>query len=258
MTLIRSRPTYPNWGLEVQKGNVPGQSIVHKYGRNDAIPNGSWAHVNLLGGALWQRTAAGTVRVKAGHASDTAGGGGAQAITIIGIDDNLVEVSESVATAGASASSATTALFWRVYRAYITPASAGAYSAANTGVVVIEDSGGSNDLISIGVEEGQSQFAAYTVPTGKSAYLQSAFITVDAGKAANIRLFTRANFNDVTTPFEPNRQRLHFDGVLGAVSFKPDTPLGAYPALTDIWWEAYGGGAASQVSVDFELLVCDA
>ena len=34
--------------IEVQKGNVVGHSMVHKFGRNDAVPNGSWAFVNLL------------------------------------------------------------------------------------------------------------------------------------------------------------------------------------------------------------------
>ena len=31
--------------IEVAKGNVAGHSLVHKFGRNAAVPNGSWEFV---------------------------------------------------------------------------------------------------------------------------------------------------------------------------------------------------------------------
>jgi len=245
-----------DWWVNVQKGLIPGHSLVHKFGRNDAVPNGSWAFVNLLIFTAWPLSAATTVRIKAGgNAADTAAGAGAQEVTVQGIDSTLAELSETIATAGASASSATTASFWRVHRAWVS--SVGTYGAANTAAITIENSGGGTDLIEIAAGEGQTQFAGWSVPTGKTAYLRSITVTVDAGKAADIRLFTRADYNDAADPMKSKRLRLYFDGVLGVLNYTPASPLGGFAALTDIWFEANGSGAQTEVSVDFELLVVD-
>jgi len=241
--------------FEVQKGNVPGHSIVHKFGRNDTVPNGSFAFVNLLNFTAWPLSAATTVRVKAGNAADTAGGNGAREITIQGIDTTLAEVKEAVATAGESASAATTTSFWRVHRAWVS--SAGTYGSANTAAVVVENSAGGTDLIQIATEEGQTQFAGFTIPTGKTGYLFSILMTVDASKAADLKLMTRRNFNDTTAPVNSVRLKNYWDGVQGVLALKPASPLSPFPALTDVWFEAQGGGAGTEVSVDFELLLVD-
>jgi len=239
---------------EVQKGNVAGHSLVHKFGRNEGVPNGSWEVVNLLGSTWPILTAATTVRVKAGAATDAAGLTGAREITVQGIDSNLAEISEAVATAGASASSATSASFWRVHRAWVSSAG---NTAHNVAAVTIENSAGGTDLIQIAAEEGQTQFAAWSVPTGKTAYLLSLTAQVDSNKTANIRLFNRAGLNDWSGAQASQRLKLFFDGVEGGLSFQPRSPGSAIPALSDIWVEAFGDGAVSEVSVDFELLVVD-
>jgi hypothetical protein len=244
--------------IEVQKGNITGHSMVHKFGRNDAVPNGSWAHISLTPFAVANfRESAIAMRVKAGgNAADTAAGAGAREITIQGIDSAFAETSEAVATAGASASSATTATFWRVHRAWVS--AAGTYSAANTAAVVIEDSGGGADFMTIGVEEGQGQYAGWTVPVSKTAYLLSAHVTVDSNKTANIRCFTRDNIDDVSAPMDAKRLKLFWDGVQSpGFTYKPHGPEFSIAQKSDIWFEAYGDGAVSQVSCDFELLCVD-
>lgn len=245
---------------EVRKGNVAGHSIVSKFGRNDAV-GASFEGVHLLSGAFNFLTAATTIRVKAGgDAADAAGGAGAQAITLEGLDGSLADVSESVATAGVSASSATSASFWRVFRAYVTPASAGAYATmaagSNTAAVTIENSAGGTDLISIGAGEGQSQYAAYSVPTGKTAYFLGCDITTDGAKAADFQCMTRENLSDFSTPFEPKRLKLYFDGILGSFSYRPVAPTFTIGGGGDIWWESKAG-AATEVSVNFQLLLVD-
>ena len=245
--------------IEVVKGNIPGHSIVHKFGRDDAVPNGSWRIVSELNqtAATTLLAAATTVRVKAGgNAADTAAGAGAQAVTVVGIDTTLAEVSESIELAGASASSSTSASFWRIYRAYITAARCGAYNVANTAAIVIENTAGTVDLIKIGTEEGQTEYGAYTIPTGKTGYFLGAAFSVNSTKSAKFRLFTRANFNDVTTPYEPIRLKTFFDGITGEANYLPAAPL-TLPGLTDVWFEAYGDGAITEVTVDFEILLVD-
>jgi hypothetical protein len=228
---------------------------VHKFGRNDAVPSGAWAAVTQLGTVSFL-SAATAVRIKAGgHAADDAAGAGAREIEVVGIDTTLAEVSETIATAGASASAATSAVFWRVYRVTVT--SVGTYGAANTDDIVVENAGGGTDLILMSAGEGQSQHGRYSIPTGKTGYLLPVHVTVDSKKAANIRVFTREDLNDASVPVKPKRQRLHWDGIVGAFDFISRSPTLSLPALSDIWMEAWGDGAASEVSVNFELLLVD-
>ncbi len=244
--------------IEVQKGNVAGHSIVHKFGRNDTVANGVWEGVHQLSTTFNWLTAATTVRVKAGgNAADTAAGAGAQAVTIEGLNDAGVFATESIELAGANASSATSTSFWRVFRMYIKDLRAGAYTGANTAAIILENSAGGTDLISIAAGEGQSQHAAYSIPTGKTGYLMDIRVWCDAAKAADFRLYTRASLTDFSTPFAPKRLRLFWDGVLGQENLDPKTPIITVPALSDIWLEAQGGGAQTEVSVDFEMLIVD-
>lgn len=242
--------------IEVQKGNVPGHSLVHKFGRNDGVPNATWEFVTLLGHTVWPLSAATTVRIKAGgDGADTAAGAGATEVTVQGIDDNFNEVTEVIATAGASASSATSTSFWRVHRAWVS--GVGTYGAANTAAVIIENSAGGTDLIEIEVEEGQTQFAGWTVPIGKTAYLLSAFVTVDGVKAADVKYQTRGSIDVTVAPMKSVRLKKFWDGVLGELFFSPKSPSDEIVAKSDIWFEARGSGGTTEVSVDFELLVVD-
>lgn len=249
------RPGSPFY-LAVQRLEVDGVSIVHKFGRNDAVPNGSWAFLNLLGLTSWPLSAATAVRVKLGNAADAFDGNGAREVTIQGLDETGVEVREAVATgAGGIASAATETTFIRVHRAWVS--GVGVYGAANTGDVVIENAAGGTNLIKIAAGEGQSQFAGFTVPLGHEAFLASVHIDVDAGanKVANVRMFQRRDILNTTAPMSSRRIKLHFDGIVGSTNLQPATPGGTIPALTDVWFEGWGDGAISQVSVDFELIL---
>ena len=253
MTYLHNR----DFLIEVAKGNIGGHSLVHKFGKNPSVANGSFEMVDLRSTSVAFLSAPTTVRVQAGgNAADTAAGAGAQAITVVGVDDSLVEVSEDIELAGASASSNTTASFWRVYRMYIADLRSGSYTAANTAAITLENSGGGTDLIVIAAGEGQSQHAAYTVATGQTAYWMGVHIMVDSNKPADVKMMKRETFNDVTTPFAPKRIVNYWDGIVGQMSFQPRSPV-KFNALTDIWFEASGSGAITEVSIDFELLLVD-
>lgn len=254
--LIDSNPLFSrtDFYVQVQEGKIPGYSLVHKFGRNDAVPSGTWAFVNLLGFTAWPLSAATKVRIKSGgNVADVAGGAGALGVLIEGIDGSGNAVSETIATAGASASALTDTLFFRVHRVW--PSGVGTYGGANTGNIIIENGTGGTDLITIAAGEGQTQFGAFTIPIGHTATLLSAFITVDAVKPADIRIFTRNDAMNVTAPMSSKRLRKYFDGVLGDLPFEPVAPWIPLDPLTDIWAEARGAGAMTEVSVDFELLL---
>jgi hypothetical protein len=240
--------------LEVAKGKVAGHSLVHKFGRNDAVPNGSFEKISLLSIPTAFLSATTTVRVKAGgDANDTSGGSGARKVTVQGIQDTLLtEASEEITLAGASASSATTVSFWRINRAWVSEA--GTYGGANTAAVTLENSGGGTDLLLIGAGEGQTQYGGYTIPTGQTGYLMSITTTVDALKAADIRMYTREDFTTTSAPVSSKRVKRYWDGVLGGFHFEFKAPM-LLPAETDIWFEAQGAGAITEASVDFEILL---
>jgi len=248
-----------NWLIDVQQGKIQGHSLVHKFGRNPAVASGTEEGVlQISGGQFIFRTSATTFRIAAGgDVADTAAGAGAREITIQGIDSNLNEVTETIATAGASASSATTASFWRVHRAWVSDC--GTYTGNNVADIVVEDSGGAASHIMIAAGEGQSQYAGYTIPSGKTGYLLSLHGSVGANKDdAEVKVYTRDNFNDVTAGYQAKRLRLNYDGATGFLPYTPISPELALSPLTDIWVTAVGAGAGgSTVSIDFEILLVD-
>ena len=240
---------------EVAKGNIPGHSLVHKFGRNTAVPNGEWELIANLSAATAFLSAATTVRVKAGgDAADTSGGAGAGGILISGVNDSLAFASETLTTAGASASSNSTGSYWRLARGQAV--NCGTYATpVNTGAIVIENSAGGTDLLQIDAGEGQTQLGAYAVATGYDAYLIGYGVSIDSQKKANFRMFVRENFNDTTPPVNAKQLRKFFDGVDTPLDTRLVAPeyLGAGPM--DVWWEAYGDGGTASVSVQFGLLL---
>jgi len=230
--------TLKDFYLELKTGHIPGYAIVHKFGRSTSIANNVWSLVSSAATSGAFLSVPSTVRIKAGgDAADTFNGAGAREITIVGIDDTLNEVTETITTSGALASADTTAVFWRVYRAYVS--SAGTYGGNNEADIDIENS---SDMISILAGAGQTQHAAYSIPADKRGYILSVHVSVDSTKPADLRIFTRENFNDVVAPFSAKRIQHSWDGITGEVGHDPKSPDIELAALTDIWIEARGGG----------------
>jgi hypothetical protein len=242
--------------LDVARGEINYHSVIHKFGRNAAVANGVWERVNLLSVAATFPTAATTVRIKVGgNAADTAAGAGCREVTVQGITSTLAEGSEAIVTAGGSVSSSTTTSFWRVHRAWCS--AAGTYGGANTGAVTIENTAGTLDIISIGATQGQSEFAQFTVPAGKSAYITNLSFTADVTLAADFRVLKREDMTDTTVPVKATRVQAFYDGVKEAFSPNLAVPFGPYPEGTDLWVEARGAGAATSVTADMEIVLVD-
>ena len=246
-----------NFLLEVSRGNIPGHLLVRKFARNLNIPNGSWAGI-LPGGTFSWLQAATAVRVKAGgNVADIAGGAGAQKVEVFGIDASGALASEEIITNGANASAATTTLFWRVFILRLPDESVGAYGGNNAGAIIVENAAGGTDLISMLDGAGSSEHGAYSIPIGYTGYIAGGLITVNALKAATVRGFIRKNFTDVVTPYNPTIQKLSFGGILGGL------PVGGgggwlgdpITELSDLWLEANGNGAATEVDLDFDILL---
>ena len=252
---------FPEYWLGIPTGEISGTSVVHKFGRNDAVGT---SYVPVAMGAAYQTlqpAAATTLRIKAGDANDTAAGSGAQEITIQGLDETGTEVVETLATAGTSASAVTSATFIRLYRAYVSASGtyAGSGTQSHADDIVIENGAGGTDWLTIdatSMSMGQSEVALYSVPLGKTAYISSLHISVASNKTADVLLFKREGILDAAPPYQARRLQITFGAVSGEAALKPVTPLGPFPALSDIGFMAKAAQAA-EVDVDFEIILID-
>ena len=238
-------------------------SKIHKFGRNDNV--GTTFTPVTIGGIYRtpQVGSATTLRVKAGDANDTAGGSGAQEITLIGIDETGVDFTETLATAGASPSASTTTTVFRLFRAIVTKS--GTYGNQTTGShaadIVIENSAGTEDWMTIqyaGFPRGQSQCAVYTVPTGKLVFVENFYITTDSNKPVDILLMRRDNALQSSPPYDSVRVHSEFTGLQNPFFSNLITPLGPFQEYTDIGWMAKVAVGTADVSVEFEILLKDA
>ena len=245
--------------LLIRRGLVDGASVVHKYGRNSAVPSGTWAGLLQVSAQFPWLTAATTVRVKAGGDATDDGtisplGVAAQQIRVQGLNIAGIEVSELITLAGAGASASTTTEFFRVYRAGVEVV--GAYGAINAEDIIIEDTAGTTDLIMIAAGEGQSQFCGFTTQADKVTLLMSAMVQADSLKPADFRLMIRANADNVTAPFNSQRLKFYWDGVAGFNHHQPNSAMLVLPAFTDIWIEGRGS-ALTEATANMEFFVFD-
>ena len=239
--------------LEQALGNYAGQSVRRKFGHNPAVSTSAEV-ISILSTASYAGflTAATTVRIKAGgDGNDTAAGSGAQAIVVEGLDDNFDVASEAIATAGASASSATTASFRRVHRAYVT--NVGTYHGSNVAAITIENSGGGTDLVQIGAAIGQTEIAVDTVPAGYTDYLSLLQVDADSSKAVTVSLYQCQDADDVSTPFTGKRLIIRLSGVTGHVEC-PFTKYVVLPEKTDVWAEGIVAATSAEVTVGFSSI----
>jgi len=161
--------------FEVSKGNVAGHSALIRFARIPATTGGS-AQDDIAPFVLTYLTTASTIRIKAGgNAADTAAGTGAQSITVTGLDENYLPVTDVIATAGASASTATTNTYLRVHSCYVTLVGSGEVNAA--GITIEAVTGGTTQAL-IPAGEGQTEQMYNTIPAGKTGYIEEARISL--------------------------------------------------------------------------------
>jgi len=256
--------TRSTYFVDVVSGNAPsGAKVVHKFGRNDAVGT-TFASVAM--GGIWrtpQVAGATTLRVKAGgDVADTAAGAGARSIVLEGIDSTGAYATETLVTAGVSASASTSTSWLRIFRAYV--GTSGTYSVvvanSHADVITIENTAGTEDWVIIdanGVARAQSEIAAYTVPTGKTAYLMDIHYAVDTTKTTGIILFQRAGILRASAPYTAARELLVLSGIASSGTQTFEIPLGPFKEHTDIWVMANVSATTSEIGVGFEILLKD-
>jgi len=179
-------PMY-EYRTEVSRGNVAGQKTLYKFGFNDDI-NGTEEAIWMAGGAYNFPSDAAVLRVFSDQTQDDDGDDGARVITIEGLDANYNEVSVDVTMNGTNAVN-TTQTFTRVNRVFVKTAGVLNY---NRGVISIVHQGtGTYTLATIAATMAQTQQAIYTVPNGKTLYIDDINFTSVmslANKRAQVRV----------------------------------------------------------------------
>jgi len=249
-------------GAIAASGNIDGVDIIHKFGRNDSVGT-SFVPVTMSGTyptPLFSNATA--LRVKAGgNANDTAAGSGAREITLQGLDDSGVYQSVTLATAGASASSYTTVTFSRLFRYFVSASGtyASATAGSHAGTITIEDSSANVwGLIDAGsgFPMAQSEVACYTVPAGKTAFVQETVRFTDSSKPTGIIFFRRDDADDETN-YGVMRKVESTDAQLGQFAETHVNPLGPFREFTDIGFMAKVGTGSASVAVNFEIILID-
>jgi hypothetical protein len=206
-----------------------------------------------------QATAAVALRVKAGgNANDTASGSGAREITLVGLNPSGDVITETLATAGASASNATVQSFIRLTDAFVSKSGTYASQTAGSqaGSITIEKSTGSENwaLIAAGtISRSVSEIGAYTTPNNKSACVTDIHVTSDADKKANIVMFKRQNILQTSAPYSALELVFELPQSFGLSDFHFDPPL-YFPSLCDFGFMANVSASTVDISVGFGMM----
>jgi hypothetical protein len=247
--------------LRVAKGDVDGHSIIQKIGANTGLTTSYTILALGTNYKMPQPAGAVTLRVKAGNANDTAAGSGAREITIEGLAADGTIQTESIATAGTSASANFAGTWIRLDKVIISASGTypdqtnlgGAISHQST--IVIEDTGATQwaKISSTDLRWGASEIGWYTVPLGYTAYLLNYSLTCTT--EVDFALFQRESILDAAAPYSPLSLVCKHDAVQNHLTRILAAPI-KFDALTDFGFVAKGA-TTPDAACDFSILLID-
>jgi hypothetical protein len=176
----------------VAESYYASHSLMLKFGRNPDVDTGAAEDIWEGGGLYTFDTTAQSLEIISSDANDTSAGTGARTVTVIGLDANYVEKSE-VATMNGATAVALTGTWLRVHRCSVTTAGTGE---VNAGTLTVRIAGAGATRLVVGIGNGQTLMAIYTIPAGKTGYLYHYYITGNATPTApsiDASLWTRTS-----------------------------------------------------------------
>lgn len=252
-----------DWLIEVAKGNIPGHSIVHKFGHNEnvgttlvPVSTGGIYRTPQVGGAT-------ALRIKAGNVNDDVAGTGAREVMLQGLNETGALYTVALATAGAAASINTAETAIRFFRAWVSASGtyATAIAGSHAGDIVIENAAGTEDWGTIEASaifpKGQTEFGAYSVPIGFTAFVLRSAVFSDSSKITRVLFFRRTGILQVAPPYDA--MRLVFDATLegGHTDIHIRSALNNFEGPCDLGFMAAIDVGTASVHADLELLVVD-
>lgn len=245
-------------GMLLASGEMQNLSTIFKFGHHAGVGS---SFVPIATSGVYRTPApsnATTLRIKAGgDAADAAAGSGAQEVTLQGLDENGLEVTETLATAGASASSSTTATFMRLYRAWVSELGTYQTNIAVTGqaaAITIEKTAGSEDWATIGATEGQTQICCFTTSAKQRGYLTDVGIYVATTKVVDLRVVTREGILSESDDLTAVRLILELQSAVGHIVMPVPNPI-HIPPLTDLAVLGTVSASTAELSAHFSLVL---
>lgn len=245
--------------IEVQKGLVPGHSIVNKFGSGTV----STTLVPITRSLVYQTPVAATaLEFVSSSTNDTSAGSGAREVTVIGLDSAWNEVSQTVVTNGTTAVALSTSLI-RLYRWYVSASGSYATQAvpSHDGTLTIRVAPAGvtwsviDQILTTGMFRGQSHIGATTVPIGFTGYVFLNSVEVDTTKTVNVYFFQRPNADVVAAPFSALRIVSEAVGISGQWTPSDRAPRGPFVGPCDLGYMGVVSATSADVSVDFEVLL---
>lgn len=196
--------------LNIALGCYSNLKHINKFGHNETVGT-SFEDVWEQEGVWTPMAAASTLAVSSSSANDTSAGTGARTIQLMGLDADYNEI-EEIVTLNGQTPVVTTALFLRINRAYIVTAGSGEENAGD--LYIADDSTAHTAGVpitasaiqaKIGVGEGQTLIARYTIPAGFTAYVSDVYMSSGNAKIVDIRLLRWDHANLVKRIFYEGR-----------------------------------------------------
>lgn len=225
--------------LHVASGQMLDTSFIHKFGAVPAMSINQTGTVWDVSDTLYPWSSfnsAGPLSIPAVNASDNA-----HEVTIIGLDENYNDLSETV-TVSSSGATTTTNSFIRVYRAFDE-------TGTNVANINIQKGGVTAARITAGF--GQTLMSIYTVPKGKTGYLMKGTMTVQDGGNGTGHMYIRYPNQ---TSFRVGHSFEVSSG--GPYHYEFSIPI-KLPAMTDIDVRAIARGNNSRLTAAFDIILVD-
>ena len=249
--------SYPS-SLDIARGLASGCSSYHIYGRHIDV-NSTPTPITRSGYYRTpQANAPAYLRVRAGgNANDTANGSGGRSITFIGIGIDGSLITETVETAGASASAATTQGFVRLRDAIV--ATSGTYATQTAGshasTINIEDTNGNlwGTIADGTIGRGNMEQAVFVTPKDRAALVTNIFVSSDADKKANVVFYKREGILQTAAPYSVMQLVNEFPQSHNLIDLRFDPPL-YFPPLTDFGFLASVSASTVDVSIGMDVI----
>lgn len=240
--------------LEIAKGNVKGSSAVNKFGHNRVATSGDdvWGGGGVY--AFYPLTAQ-TVQLTSSDGNDSSAGTGARTAIFYGLDSNWDEINETV-TLNGTTPVVLVNQYIRMFRGVVLTAGSNETNLGNINVAV----SGGDTAIHIGINDGQTQHAIYTIPAGKTAYFIKGYVGMaDDDKNGEVAEFQwQARPNTVANGAWAVKGQASVNSLgAGNWQYSYGVPSGGIPEKTDIRIRVVAATATLGVVAGFDLVLVD-
>lgn len=234
--------------------------VIHKFG---AIDDVTTILTPITSAGVYQTpTTLTTLEILSDDVNDTLAGSGARTVEVIGLGIDFLEVSEIVSMNGTTAVTLSTQ-FYRVYRVKVATSGTYASSVASSqaGNITLRASGGGVTWASVDIDAGfglgQSEIGVYSIPAGKTGFVNFKNYDVESSKNGSLYFFVREGIDVVSAPFTPMLTKQVHRNQAGHHETTPVTPFGPYIGPCDVGFMGKAESTTADIQVDFEIELID-